>query len=495
MRQILTIFALISSFSLFFSGCEVVDKINKEILDIDDDEETTAIVIEETTPDETTDEIDETDSVVDGNEDTGTIPNDDVPSLDDEVVSDEEDNSVVDSNVDNTTDIEDTEEVIDDSILVTDFTLTLPDYNNASSYDFKMGTNQNLEIRIRSTPTQQDEVITLKKLEGEGAITDDRITLTLDGQARVDKEYDYTIQVASSNILGIDKFRVELDNGTYKKKIDFTITVEKQLSITAIKNEGATYPIVADGDEVNITLYASNTLGNDLKFDIKDEALINEREIISLFIEKKLFQENTENGIEFTMQVIGLKEGTENIEIEMTELKNGKPTGASEDYFFNIESTKRNTEMTYDLFECGVSSTTGYERTVDDNSPASPDASQSADGLIYLLSRHETNIGNNFSKVLVYHQTMTATSSGDFEYGIHYIFDPKNGAEIANIYYDSTLAGTKFFVKYYSESDKDIVCRESAFPSFDPQTYDSTDINNYSQTTDSIDFCFTPEGC
>jgi hypothetical protein len=491
MKYLLSIFILL--FSVSFTGCEVLDKINENVLDIDDDEETTTQVEEETQDNNESESDNGGDNILDVGTDTS---NDDSNNV---VVEPEPEPDPVEPEPDPVEPVEPDQDVVEPSETVTsDFTLTLPEYNNAQSYDFIMGTNQHLEIRVRSTPVQQEQVLTLTRLDGEGAITDDRITLTLDGQARVDKEYDYTVQVASTGVLGTDKFRLELDNGSYKKKVDITITVKKQLSITGIKNEGATYPIVADGDEINITLYAKNAFGNALKFDIKDESLINERGVIRLFVERKLFETNTENGVQFTMGVIGLTEGLENIEIEMTELEDGKPTGASEDYFFSIESTKRNTEMTYDLFECGISSTTGFERTVDNNSPASPDATQSPDGLIYLLSRHETNLGNNFSTVLVYYQTMPTNSSTDYEYGIHYIFDPKTGAEIANIYYDSALAGTKFFVKYYSEKDKDIVCRESAFPSFDPKSYDDTDINGLSQeavNSDNMDFCFTPEGC
>ncbi len=452
MKQLLaTLLLILTLFTI--SACNVADNINENILDIEDNDEDSTNNTNDVN-DNTEEPTDSSgDDIIIGGGDTTTPDTDDDSDTTDDTTTD--DTTTDNTTTDDDTTTDDTEEDND----VKDFTLTFPEYSDKTSIEISMGTNERKQVLIRSTPVQEDEIIEYELISGDGVVKEN---LILQGEAIADRNYDYLFTMESNNTLGTDMFELFMTNSKgFSRQVTIQITVEDQLILYPPTR--SIYPIVVNGDEQNISIQAKNTLGHELLFSILNLAEINAEKNIRLsVIGGTVFDSGTENGVELILSARGLAVGTADVQIKVLDTE----TNSAKYMVFSIESVNRNTEFKSDLYECGESSTAGYESTSDANTPTDPDGTYSSDNAIYLRSIYEMNYdtGNTFSKVILFHQTTRQEGVIYPEYGRSYITNIQTGQEIAIVHYAPHLATTSYFIKYYDEDKDSIVCEKRYFP-------------------------------
>jgi hypothetical protein len=453
-----TIFPSILTLSIIFSGCNVADKINENILDIEKDP------------------LDNTQNKSDNNltGNNGTI-----------VVDKNNSTTIIDKNNSNngnnsgTNDTNQTpqcqtgyhisgEQCVQDInnstpvIEVNEFNLTFPEYNNAKSIDIVMAKNSTKNIVIRSNPKQ---TVTTTKLQYQQYTTNRAVipTLIFGGAPIVSENFDYRFKIDSNVTIGKDEFRLFLENDKgFTDSVYVNVQVVDQIQLSGVRTN---YSLVTGGDEQNITITAYNTLGNPLEFEIIDQSMINDAGKISLVINgSKIFSSNTKNGVDFKFSARGLKEETQYVEIKVKD----KTTGTTKSINIYIESIKRNTEFYVDLYECNENLSKVYEVTTDTNTPLSPDGVYSSDNSIYLKSTHEMNydIGNKFSTVMLFHPTNGQQYSYK-TYGKEYVVNTNSGDRVAVIYFAKHLQGVRYYIKYYDEDKNSVICEKRNFPNID----------------------------
>ena len=353
-----TIFPSILTMSVIFSGCNVADKINENILNI-----------EENPLDNTQNK---SDNNLTGNNGTTVVDKNDSTIID-------KNNSTIGNNS-GTNDTNQTtqcqtgyhisgEQCVQDInnstpvIEVNEFNLTFPEYNNAKSIDIVMAKNSTKNIVIRSNPKQ---TVTTTKLQYQQYTTNRAVipTLIFGGAPIVSENFDYRFKIDSNVTIGKDEFRLFLENDKgFTDSVYVNVQVVDQIQLSGVRTN---YSLVTGGDEQNITITAYNTLGNPLEFEIIDQSMINDTGKISLVINgSKIFSSNTKNGVNFKFSARGLKEETQYVEIKVKD----KTTGTTKSINIYIESIKRNTEFYVDLYECNENLSKVYEVTTDTNTP------------------------------------------------------------------------------------------------------------------------------
>ena len=347
------------------------------------------------------------------------------------------------------------------TIIANEFNLTLPEYENKKSINIKIGKNDSKIITIRSDPKQTDMT---NKLEVFQFTNNSVATLIpmFDGAPRYDQNYDFTIRITSKDTPGKDEFQITLDNANgFTDSVYINVEVIDQITLSGVRNRIYPYTAVTDGDEQNITITAYNLLDNPLKFEIINrEAIIEEGNLLLIINGSSKFH-NTVGGVDFKFSVRGLEDDKREVEIRVTDTV----TGTIESIFITIESVRRNTQFYADLYECGEEyNSNNYEETSDANTDQSPNGLYSADRAIYLksINNMDYDIGNKFSTVMLFHPTNGAEYSYD-SYGKEYLTNLDTGKKVAVLYYAKHLQGLMYFIKYYNEDKNSIVCEKRYF--------------------------------
>ena len=481
-------FLNILTLSLFlFSGCNVTDKINEEILDIQPTEEIKSSNNDKTPVNNGKTDIDK-DKILDGNTSVGggescgagTHYNATTEECELDV------NNTTSSNmcgqgthlengqcIANTGDYENTTcqtgyhlvsgQCISDNTQVTpidEFNLTILEskQSDKKSINITMGKNDEQTITIRSNPKQKDISNKMKffQLSNNNIVTP---YLFFDGAPRVDKDYDFTFKVTSKESVGKDEFQLTLRNSHgFTDSVFVNVEIVDQISLSGVRK---TYTTVTDGETIDVNIKATNIFNTPLKFEIVDKDLINEeRKLIITPSGLSTFNSNTKDGVEFKFSVKGLEDDKRDIQVKVSDTA----TGTVKSIYLTIESVRRNTQFYADLYECGEEYNKNYEITNDINTPENQDGAYSADNAIFLKSlvKMDYDIANKFSKVIVFHPT-----NGDqYNYGVYgkeYLTNLNTGKRVAVLYFAKHLQGLKYFIKYYNEDKNTIVCEKRYF--------------------------------
>ncbi len=455
---------------ILFSGCNVADDINKNILEIEEDDEDTSSSTssksnsENKVKDESEQNTssDTTIQITDTNISTGTDSpiedtNDSTSSNNDNNSSSQPLSCDIGYHIENDTCVIDPEiSEFNLTILKENRQIKLQDEYNKSAV-IMMGKNENRQITIKSNPKQPGTKLNLNNLTNNDVVI---TTLNLNGVAIADKDYNYGLILSSGEKTGKEEFQLTLTNDKgYTDSVYINVEVINQIKLFAPRQK---YTLVRGGDFQNITIRAFNLLGNPLQFEIVQQKEINDNKKLLLTIQgSKVFYKNTQTGVDFKFSAKGLDEVKREIEIKVTDTK----TNTSDSIFITIESVKRNSVFYVDLYECNEDYTKNYSVTQDANTPTSPDGVYSADNAIYIKSTHEMSydIGNRFSTVMVFHQVTGNGYSYD-RYGREYIRNQTTGENIATLYYADVLQGMRYYIKYFDENKNSIVCEKRNFP-------------------------------
>jgi hypothetical protein len=460
-KFLIKIFSLIIfSLAISISGCNVADKINENILDIENDDSTqngsnidnnkNNDDLNNSKPDNNA-STDINTSIGDGINVGGDTNNSDGINVGGDTNLSQ---CATGYHIENNQCVQDNPTVID----VDEFNLSFPNYDNAKSINLIMAKNAIKQIVIRSNPKQTDTNTKLVYYQytNNSVVTP---TLAFNGAPIVSENYDYKFTLTSGNLTGKDEFQLTLENENgFTDSVYINVEVVNQIKLAGIRE---TYTLVTDGEEQNITITAYNTLGNPLEFEIVNQALINEEGNLNLIvIGSKKFATNTASGVDFKFSARGLEDDSRQVQIKVKDTL----TGTVESIYITIESVKRNTYFYVDLYECGETLTKSFEVTSDENTPLSPDGVYSADNAIYIKSTHDMayDIGNKFSTVMIFHPT-TGTQYSYDTYGKEYIRNLDTGNKIATIYYATHLQGIRYYIKYYNEDKNSIVCEKRNF--------------------------------
>jgi len=499
-------FVNILIFSLFFfSGCNVTDKINEEILDIQPNEDNANSSSVNKKSDETNGSKNKPSDILEGNTSiiTGGTNCDTGTHYDTETEKCELDSnsSNINSNMCGIgTHLENSKCVVNsddytNTVCQTGFTLisgqcvsdnlevvAIDEFNlsileskkeDRKSIDITMGKNDKRTITIRSNPKQTDVT---NKIEFTQLTNNNVVTpyLFLDGAPRVDKDFDFTFKVTSKELIGKDEFQLTLRNTQgFTDSVFVNVEIVDQISLSGVRK---TYTTVTEGEPINIVIKATNIFNNPLKFAIIDKDIIrSEGKLILTQSGLSTFLSNTKDGIEFKFSVKGLKDDKRDIEITVSDTT----TGTVKSIYLTIESVRRNTRFYADLYECGEAYNKNYEITNDINTPEDQDGLYSADNTIFLKSlvQMDYDIANKFSKVIVFHPT-----NGDQytygSYGKEYITNLDTGRIIAVVYFAKHLQGLKYYVKYYNEDKNTVVCEKRRFGYIDAITEQPNVLEN-----------------
>jgi len=346
-------------------------------------------------------------------------------------------------------------------ILINEFNLTLPDYENRKSINIKIGKNDSKLITIRSNPKQNDITNKLKVFQFTNNSVVNLEPL-FGGAPIVNQNYDFSIRVSSQDSAGKDEFQLTLNNSNgFTDSVYINVEVIDQITLSGVRNRIYPYTAVTDGVEQNITITAYNLLGNQLEFKIVNKDIINEEGKLLLIINGSSIFNQTKDGVNFKFSVRGLEDDKREVEIQVTD----KVTGTVESIYITIESVRRNTQFYADLYECGEDyNSNSYEETSDENTDQSTSGVYSADRAIYLksINNMDYDIGNKFSTVMLFHPTTGDEYSYD-TYGKEYLTNVDTGKQIAILYYAKHLQGIQYFIKYYNEDKNSVVCEKRFF--------------------------------
>jgi len=490
-------------FSLFIStGCNVVDDINENVLDIQPTDETVTAKNNKTPVNNGKTDIDK-EKIQDGNtsvsggESCGTGTHYNATTEICEVDSNNSNGSNMCGTgthlengqcIANTGDYQNTVcqtnyhlvsgQCVSDNtqvIAIEEFNLTILESKKSDrkSINIVMGKNDEQTITIRSNPKQKD---ISNKMEFFQLSNNNIVTpyLFFDGAPRVDKDYDFTFKVTSKESIGKDEFQLTLRNSQgFTDSVFVNVEIVDQISLSGVRK---TYTTVTDGEPIDINIKATNIFNTPLKFEIVDLAIINEeRKLIITQNGLSNFVSKTKDGIMFKFSVKGLENDKRDIEVKVSDTA----TGTVKSIYLTIESVRRNTQFYADLYECGEEYNKNYEITNDVNTPEDQDGSYSADNAIFLKSlvKMDYDIANRFSKVIIFHPTNGDQYSYG-SYGKEYLTNLNTGKRIAVLYFAKHLQGLKYFIKYYNEDRNTIVCEKRYFGYIDAITEQPNVLEN-----------------
>jgi hypothetical protein len=445
--------------SLFiFSGCDFFDRINEYLLDITgtkstaDDRSSIINTNDSTNDDDTTD-----DSNSNGDDSTNSNTTDDSnsngdDSTDDDTTDDSNSNSDDSTNGDNTTDDSDSnsddstngDNTTDDSSLNM-FELLFVDTPRAKYHEFNLSFLKSETLELKTVPAQSGTPLTITS-------TNDYLFSYIDSN---ESEGTYDFKVIANKIEGSAEFNLTVNNGNYEDSVFLYVTVKTPIEFYSVRNEYIVYL----NDEKNITVNVKNTVGNGLNISVQDFDMHNDADSnISVTTSENLYLSGTEDGIDFNLNIQGLKETNNHY---LTIMAKDIVTEKTDYFTIYIVVVDKYPNLAENSEICGESGIdlSRYQTIQDANDPSSPGGT--TDTHFQVTSHYEVDSALNveYTRVLVYYPTKTAYSQ---DLKTYYFY--ANNEKIATFEYSKTLAQEEIYIKYYDDEAHEIVCKTAKLP-------------------------------
>jgi predicted small secreted protein len=294
-------------------------------------------------------------------------------------------------------------------------------------------------------------------------------------------DYTYTVTVKASQSSGESNITLVLNNGYYSTDITLYISIFEQIKLSTTRN---TYNNVINED-TNITVNVINMKNNPLRLTVESikevvdsggttSVIEDENGHLQAIIDGDTTISDTQAGGEFTLKVKGILTGQYIVGIKVTDTVNS--SFEEKNLIINVDT--KNTLFVQDLYECGIDYTVLQTQQIyniisDDNTD---DTATTSDG-IDILSTYtmSSDPSDSFSTIMLFYPK--SISSFGEKKGVVYFYPQTQNQQYAVISYSESLAGESYYIKYYDEDLRNIICEKNQFPSSTVDVSDTVAID------------------